>query len=404
MPVSRFAGGTVNTYRVLVKTAVLKPPGGVMLEVFLSDPVLAHGAIMLAANHWVTIGGLWNQIAASFYYHKVETIKLLRERMMVQNEAMSESTISAIATLILVECHLGFMDAATSHMKGLAQLVRVRSDSGLNGTPMNPLMNRLVMLADLQMSTATKTPPRFSPSAGEQEPTSGPSAQQVGSSVVEISGSILYQGLDTVRGLNDRTKKMFALLRHLSSNRPTQEVSNFPSSLSPPSSPLLVEFESLIFSIMHSVGPTDTASISATVTSACIGIAGTIYLHLFIKRTPRGDPVYTWQLHLLKESVQLMRSTQSGPSSSILGAESMWPEVWLWIYFVSGYSTVRREPAQDGARLLICRELMGVKQILGLGVGDWTRVQNMLGVLIWSDEDQGIGLELWEDVCQIVQP
>jgi hypothetical protein len=74
-----------------------------MLDVVLGDPALLHGAIMLAANHWVIIGGLWNQIAVSFYYHKVEMIKLLRERMMVQSEAPSESTISAIAILILVE-------------------------------------------------------------------------------------------------------------------------------------------------------------------------------------------------------------------------------------------------------------------------------------------------------------
>lgn len=38
------------------------------------------------------------------------------------------------------------MDAATSHMKGLEQLVKVRGDLGLNGIPANPLMHRLVML------------------------------------------------------------------------------------------------------------------------------------------------------------------------------------------------------------------------------------------------------------------
>ena len=74
-----------------------------MLDTVLGDPALLHGAIVLAANHWATIGGLWNQIASSFYYHKVEMIKLLTGRMVVQNEAPSESTISAIAILILVE-------------------------------------------------------------------------------------------------------------------------------------------------------------------------------------------------------------------------------------------------------------------------------------------------------------
>ena len=74
-----------------------------MLDVVLGDPALLHGAIMLAANHWAMISGIWNQIAASFYHHKVEMIKLLRERMIVQNEAPSESTLSAIAILILVD-------------------------------------------------------------------------------------------------------------------------------------------------------------------------------------------------------------------------------------------------------------------------------------------------------------
>ena len=97
-----------------------------------------------------------------------------------------------------------------------------------------------------------------------------------------------------------------------------------------------------------------------------------------------------------------MRSTKSDPSASILSAESKWPEVWLWIYFASGCATVRHWPAQDMTRLLICRELMKAKQMLGFDFGDWTRVQNMLGMLIWTEEDQGIGLELWEDICQIV--
>jgi hypothetical protein len=259
--------------------------------------------------------------------------------------------------------------------------------------------------ADLHMSTATETTPKLSPSAGkQQEPTSESAAQQVGSSIAEISDRVLHHGLDIVRGLNDRTKKMFALLRHLSSDLAAQAVSNFPSFLSRPSNPLLVEFESLAFSIMHSIGPTDAASIAATVTTACLGIAGNIYLHLFIKRVTRGDPVYTWQLHLLKETVQLMRSTKSSPSTSTVSAESKWSEVWFWIYFVSGCATVRRWPTQDRTRLLICRELMRAKQQLGLDVGDWTRVQDMLGMLIWTEEGQPIGLELWEDVCQIDQP
>jgi hypothetical protein len=60
--------------------------------------------------------------------------------------------------------------------------------------------------------------------------------------------------------------------------------------------------------------------------------------------------------------------------------------------------------AQDMTRLLICRELMKMKQMLGFDFGDWARVRNMLRMLIWTEEDQGIGLELWEDICQIVQP
>lgn len=74
-----------------------------MLDVVLCDPALVHGAIMLAANHWTAIGGSWNQVATSFYYHKVEVIKLLSERMAIQNEVLGESTLAAIAILVLVE-------------------------------------------------------------------------------------------------------------------------------------------------------------------------------------------------------------------------------------------------------------------------------------------------------------
>lgn len=255
------------------------------------------------------------------------------------------------------------------------------------------------------MSNATNTTRKFSPSAGHQETTSRSAAQPARSSAIEISDRTLYGGLDMIRGLNDKTKTMFASLRYLSSNSSAHAASISPSSVSQLSNSLIEKVETLIFSIMHSVGPTDTASIGATITCACLGIAGNIYLKLFIQRVSRRDPVYAWQLHLLNESVQLIRSANNpNPNALMVRAENMWPELWLWIYFVSACATVRRCPSQVKTRAWICKELMSARQMLRFDMGDWPKVQGMLGMLVWTEADRGMGLELWTDVCDMIQP
>lgn len=74
-----------------------------MLEMALSDPALLHGCIMLAANHWVLLGGDLARVASAFYSHKIGVLKLVNERLGSMDTAKTDGTVGAIACLILTE-------------------------------------------------------------------------------------------------------------------------------------------------------------------------------------------------------------------------------------------------------------------------------------------------------------
>jgi hypothetical protein len=62
-----------------------------------------HTAILLAANHWVILGGNPATVASALYHHKVEAIRIINERLGDAARAGLVGTIGAVAAMTLAE-------------------------------------------------------------------------------------------------------------------------------------------------------------------------------------------------------------------------------------------------------------------------------------------------------------
>lgn len=65
--------------------------------------MILHAALHLTANHWICIGGDPQYVTQALYHHKLEAIRLVRERLQDPTQATNDSTIAAVALLILAE-------------------------------------------------------------------------------------------------------------------------------------------------------------------------------------------------------------------------------------------------------------------------------------------------------------
>ena len=62
-----------------------------------------HTAIILAANHWVRLGGNPNTFTTALYHHKVEAIRIINERLGDPAKATLDGTVGAVAAMTLAE-------------------------------------------------------------------------------------------------------------------------------------------------------------------------------------------------------------------------------------------------------------------------------------------------------------
>jgi len=126
-----------------------------------------HSAIFLAANSWMQLGGRRTLIEPTFYHHKTEAIRIINERLGDRSAATSDSTVGAIACLVLLEVSIhnqpplevrlqrevaitsyqalnGAADIASVHLNGLKQLVDLRGD--LHSPTMCCYLQRIIMM------------------------------------------------------------------------------------------------------------------------------------------------------------------------------------------------------------------------------------------------------------------
>lgn len=78
-------------------------PGGESAELARSDQALMHTSILLAANHWIVVGGNPATVASAFFHHKLEAIRIINERLDDPARAGLVGTIGAVAAMTLSE-------------------------------------------------------------------------------------------------------------------------------------------------------------------------------------------------------------------------------------------------------------------------------------------------------------
>ena len=74
-----------------------------MFDFAVSDEGLTHCAILLAADHFMLLGGSRTIAMSVFYQHKVEAIRIVNERLSDPELATADGTVGTVACLTIAE-------------------------------------------------------------------------------------------------------------------------------------------------------------------------------------------------------------------------------------------------------------------------------------------------------------
>jgi hypothetical protein len=110
----------------------------------VSDAALLHATLVLAAKHWIFLGGSKRLIESTLYQHKTKAIRLVNERLADPVAALADGTVGAVGVLVFVECLEGANEAAMIHLDGLEKMVHMRGD--LHSPNMNGILQRMILL------------------------------------------------------------------------------------------------------------------------------------------------------------------------------------------------------------------------------------------------------------------
>ncbi|KAH9221005.1 hypothetical protein DL95DRAFT_476803 [Leptodontidium sp. 2 PMI_412] len=147
-PKSRMLLSHLDNYRVLLQDPVGKNPGDKITLMAVSDPGILHAALVLAAEHWILLGGQKSAIENALNSHKMEAIRIVNDNLGNLATTISDST-----------CLHGSIETAAIHFKGLGQIVRMRGD--LHSGTMNDLLQRAILLSDILVATSVRSQPHF---------------------------------------------------------------------------------------------------------------------------------------------------------------------------------------------------------------------------------------------------
>ena len=86
-----------------------------MVSYATSDEGFMNCMIVLAADHFMLLGGNRAISKTVYYHHKLEAIRIVKERLGNLQMATAEATMATVACLILAEVFQSF-DAATNIM------------------------------------------------------------------------------------------------------------------------------------------------------------------------------------------------------------------------------------------------------------------------------------------------
>jgi hypothetical protein len=90
-------------HHMVVRGLVKRNSGDGIFCLAISDAAILHVSLELSARHWIRIGGQNGITSSMIYYHKVEALRIVNERMNDLNEAIRGTTIGAVACLTILE-------------------------------------------------------------------------------------------------------------------------------------------------------------------------------------------------------------------------------------------------------------------------------------------------------------
>ncbi|CRK13701.1 hypothetical protein BN1723_001961 [Verticillium longisporum] len=85
-------------------------------------PGLLHGSLVVAACQWAWVTGSLDHVMVPFLHHKAAAYEFARQQVLDPEQAFTETTVFAIATLALAEGAIGDLDASSKHLRGLHEL------------------------------------------------------------------------------------------------------------------------------------------------------------------------------------------------------------------------------------------------------------------------------------------
>ncbi|KAG4430188.1 hypothetical protein IFR05_014330 [Cadophora sp. M221] len=147
-PKSRMLLHHLDNYRILLPDSVGKNPGDKITIMAVSDPGILHAALVLAAEHWILLGGQKSAIENTLNNHKMEAIRIVNDNLGNPATAICDST-----------CLHGSVETAAIHFKGLGQIVRMRGD--LHAGSMNDLLQKAILLSDVLIAISVRSQPHF---------------------------------------------------------------------------------------------------------------------------------------------------------------------------------------------------------------------------------------------------
>lgn len=370
-----------NNYRILLQEPVRRPPESQMFAWAVSDAALLHATLVLAAKHWIFLGGSRRLIEYTLYQHKTETIRLVNERLADPVAAVSDGTVGAVGILIFVEYLDGSDEAAAVHLNGLEKMVQMRGD--LFSPNMNGLLQRMILLADLLTATANNTKPRFqkirSPGKDKMVERTPNESMKKSMAQPELVDDSFYKEV----GLDSPLVKMFMTLHWLSSmmannDRDAGVTDNDVLACN------ITEAEKYIGTMLRGGQYSSYKSLKGVVVgNAFVVLAGYTYLYLHLRRIEISSRLYDWMVSLLSEDLRNVEHEMRVICP---------PELLFWVLFVGACASVGRLESQ-----WFKKELRVSRVTLGLT--SWIDARSILMKFTWVESwNEPMNERLWHEL------
>ncbi|RNJ55641.1 hypothetical protein D7B24_008350 [Verticillium nonalfalfae] len=107
---------------------------------------LLHGSLVVAACQWAWVTGSLDHVMVPFLHHKAAAYEFARQQVLDPEQAFTETTVFAIATLALAEGAIGDLDASSKHLRGLHELTLRKN--GYSLAKLNTAQQMLEMAGD----------------------------------------------------------------------------------------------------------------------------------------------------------------------------------------------------------------------------------------------------------------